>query len=790
MRILIDVQTLYTGEKNRGIGIYTYNWLKTLIQHDDAYRFFLMRRKGDSWQFTFISKHISFDGRLNQDQLWEEANLEGFIKANKIDVVHFTSPLMFDIEVPLLNHINVKKSYLIYDLIPIVMKEEYYNNWPDHIKKLYDSRCELIKKADLLLTISEASKKDLINVLNINPASIEVVYASTNEELYTAQRTGNENKILQQELAISRPFIYSLTGYDPRKNNQGLIKAFSEICVQNSNVDLLISGIKNEQEQEELYQYALKQGIEKNRIMFLGFISSESLLALYKKCEFFVFPSLYEGFGLPVLEAMRVGTPVITTNSSSIVEVAGDAAVLVDPFDYKELAEAMHSMLNNKQMSEDSKKAGLLQSEKFSWEEVTRASLEKFKLFSSISAHTKSREKPALAYFSPLNPQASGISDYSEELLVDLMGYFEIKIFVNGIQPTNKFIVENFEIRDINSDNHELDNIKFRLYHIGNNEIHDWIYTTLKLYPGTVLLHDLNLYGLHIYTTYLRGFKKEFVNELNYNYGARGLEVGSQLIENGTYPESQQFPLYNRVMDFSTGMIVHSNFIKDSLSSNAEFYGIVEVIPQGCVLDDQISYVNKSDLRMKLNINQSKFIIGVFGHVIPNKRLDVIIKSFARLLKTNPETELYIVGHADTEIKQNLSRLSKDLKAEKSIIFVSSPEIEKFKDYIKASDICINLRWPTMGETSATLTRALGYGVPCIVSNVGSYKEYSDDIVWKVDVDNCEEELLLGYMLEMRNNLTLLNEMNELSSVYVKEAHSFRTISEKIYKHFMLNHQI
>ncbi|WP_220038270.1 hypothetical protein, partial [Pseudomonas syringae] len=130
-----------------------------------------------------------------------------------------------------------------------------------------------------------------------------------------------------------------------------------------------------------------------------------------------------------------------------------------------------------------------------------------------------------------------------------------------------------FKVKDINSSDHGLDNIQFRLYHIGNNELHDWIYKTLKLFPGVVLLHDLNLYGLFMYTTYLRGLKKQFVNELNYNYGSKGLEVARQLIDNGTYPDSQQFPLYNKVVDLSTSVIVHSNWIKQALTLNSSYIG-------------------------------------------------------------------------------------------------------------------------------------------------------------------------------------------------------------------------
>ncbi|WP_138755239.1 glycosyltransferase [Paenibacillus sinopodophylli] len=782
MRMLIDVQTLYTDEKNRGIGVYTYNWLKSLIQHDDSIRFFLMRKKNNVWQFTFISKHIHFDSRLDQDQYWEEANIEQFVINNNIDIVHFTSPLMFDIEVPILKINNVKTSYLMYDLIPIVMKKQYYDRWPSQIQKEYDRKLKVLQTADVILTISEASKRDIVMILKVDPNKIKVIYASTDEELYTEARTGNELKILDEELSLKKPFIYSLTGYDPRKNNKGLIQAFSEVIKSDDNVKLVISGIKNQNEKEELYNFASEHGIIEDRITFLGFVSRECLLSLYKECNVFIFPSLYEGFGLPVLEAMRVGAPVISTKSSSIVEVAEEAAILVDPDDHKELAKSITLMLSDVEISSRYSQLGIVQSKKFVWNKITSMSLNLFKEVTAFALSSTSSNKPRLAFFSPLNPQASGISDYSEELVAYLDKFFEIIIFINEIAPSNDYIKNKFEIRDVNSVDNGLDSIQNRFYHIGNNEIHDWIYNALKLYPGVVLLHDLNLYGLFMYTTYLRGLKEQFTHELNYSYGEKGLEAARQLNDKGTYPDSQQFPLFNKVVDLSTRVIVHSEWIRKALKLNASFIGQLEVIPQGCILEDDIAEMDKEVIRRKLNINNSKFILGVFGHVIPNKRVDLIIKSFSRLMKTNPDTELYIVGHAEAEIKQQLAKLSKKLNADKSIKFIESPDITIFKEYIKACDICINLRWPTMGETSATLTRALGYGIPCIVSNVGSYTEYPDDIVWKVDVDNYEEDLLLGYLLELRNNKSLTHEMSQLSRRYMREKHSFENVAEQIHK--------
>lgn len=784
MRLLIDVQTLYTNEKNRGIGIYTYNWLKNIVTKDKASRFFLMRKKNNTWQFTFVSEFLSLDDRINRDQYWEESDINEFILRNKIDIIHFTSPFMFDIEVPDMTQLKVKKTYLVYDLIPIIMKEHYYDTWPDHIRKIYDERCKIVSKADLILTISQASKNDLVQRLSINPGRIEVIYASTNEELYQNSRTGMEPDILEEELGLSSPFIYSLTGYDVRKNNKGLIKAFSNISSAYPELKLVISGIKNDLEQNEFKQYASSINAPVDRIIFLGFVSEECLLALYRECEVFVFPSLYEGFGLPVLEAMRVGAPVITTNCSSLVEVAGEAAILVKPDDDEELVQALHSVLEDSTVKQQLKEKSLKQSQFFNWNNVTLDSMQTLKkLLNNIMEET-TNGKPILAFVSPLAPQVSGIADYSEEMLIYLRDYFEIKIIVNGITPSNAFISENFEVIDVKKQQSRLDSISYRLYHMGNNELHDWIYELLKKYPGTVLLHDLNLFGFFMHTTFVKGFKEQFRNELTYAYGPEGFEAGRQLLENGTYPNSQQFPLFHRVVDLSNGLIVHSKWLKETIETSASFTGDIKVVPHGVAFDPSLESPQVDEMRNHLRMDPKKFTIGVFGNMIPNKRIDVIIRCFASLLKTNPNTDLYIVGHAEQNVKQDLLKLVKHFGISHNVKFIYSPDIIDFKRYIMASNLCINLRWPTMGETSGTLTRALGYGIPCIVSNVGSYQEYPDNCVWKVDCDVYEEELLLAYLLELVNNKGIRSDMSQRALEFIKSC-DFKNTTKEI-SHFIL----
>lgn len=785
MRVLIDVQTLFTNEKKRGIGIYTYHWVENMLKQSTTDRFYLMRKVSDKWMFTFVSKYTEFNERLYEERYWMEENLNFFIEQKEIQIIHFTSPYMLDIEIPVIKNPTVKKSYLVYDLIPLVMDDEYYAKWPQNVQTLYNERSKRLKESDIILTISESSKKDIIDFLKIEPAKIKVIYASTNELLINPKPNIEQKKLLKEELKIDRPFIYSLTGNDPRKNNKGLISAFQKVAQVNKDLILVIGGIKHPQEQEELIKFAEKEGLQNDRLVILGYVSEETLVALYQECEIFVFPSLYEGFGLPVLEAMRCGAAVITSDCSSLPEIVGDSAIIINPLDEQALECEIKKLISDNNLRDELVNKGFKQAKKFNWEKVVIDSLSYYReLIYGDLQKNNSISKPQLAYFSPLNPQSSGISDYSEELLFYLRDYFDITIFVKGYKPNNEFIINTFKVVDVDNHMDEMNYFEKRIYHIGNNELHGWIIDTLEKYPGFVVLHDLNLFGFYVYSTYLKGHKEKFIHELIYNNGEQAVSAIRGLVESQTIPESQQFPLSNRVVDLSNGVIVHSNWVKDSLLLNNNYQGPIEVIPLGTIFES--SNVDSAALISRKNSwnNNNEFKIGVFGNVIPNKRIEVIIKTISRLLETNNEVHLFIIGHAEGNYKKELVNLIDSLKLKKKVTFIDSPDLEDFKRYIKESNLCINLRWPTMGETSATLVRALSYGVPCIVSNAGSYAEYPDDCVWKVDVDEYEEELLLAYLIELINNPTVRNEMSSNAKRFIKETNDFY-ITASSYKRFI-----
>lgn len=379
MKIIIDVQTLYTHERSRGIGTLTYYWLKYLLQMDGIHSYCLMRKKEQKWQFIFISQDDDLDDYLCADG-WENDTVENFIIKNQIAIIHFTSPFMFDIDVPDLQHLRVRKSYWVYDLIPVVLKDQYYDTWPKALQNTYDARSKLVKAADSILAISMSTKRDLISFLNVPAHRVKVIYPSANENLYTYANAdkNDELQLLETTWGISKPFIFSLSGANVRKNNKGMISSFSKLALINRDIKLVIGGIQGKEEVDDLYLFSQEKGISQKQIMILDYVSDNVLIALYKTCDVFIFPSLYEGFGIPVLEAMRFGAPVITSNNSSLVEVVGHAGMLVDPLDEHKMYEFISLVLNSLELSQQMRQQSLLQAHKFSWKNTAQESITAF----------------------------------------------------------------------------------------------------------------------------------------------------------------------------------------------------------------------------------------------------------------------------------------------------------------------------------------------------------------------------------------------------------------------------
>ena len=223
------------------------------------------------------------------------------------------------------------------------------------------------RKADRILTVSEASKRDILRFFDVPPDKVEVIDNAIDER-FLAPPDAERMDLVRQRYQLDHPFVLYVGNIKPHKNLERLIEAFGRARAQcGDDLKLIIIG-------DEISKYPpLRQTVHKQKldkhVRFLGFQPQETLAAFYRLARAFVFPSLYEGFGLPPLEAMACGTPVVTSNVSSLPEVAGGAALLVDPYDTEAIAAGITQAVTDESRREEMIRRGYDRARSFSWKQ-------------------------------------------------------------------------------------------------------------------------------------------------------------------------------------------------------------------------------------------------------------------------------------------------------------------------------------------------------------------------------------------------------------------------------------
>ncbi|HSW98141.1 MAG TPA: glycosyltransferase family 1 protein [Candidatus Saccharimonadales bacterium] len=229
-----------------------------------------------------------------------------------------------------------------------------------------------VKNATKILTISEASKRDIIKFYSVSQDKVAVTYLGI--KAISMTKTVDIDS-LQEKYGISKDYILFVGTLQPRKNIVRLVEAYSKLLKDPKKIPQLLIVGKKGWLYEEILAAPKLYGVEEH-VKFLEFVNDDQLHALYKHALFFILPSLYEGFGLPVLEAMSLGCPVITSNVSSLPEAGGDAAFYIDPMNIDEITHAMEKLLADKKLRDAMTEKGYQQVKKFSWEKTAKKTLE------------------------------------------------------------------------------------------------------------------------------------------------------------------------------------------------------------------------------------------------------------------------------------------------------------------------------------------------------------------------------------------------------------------------------
>lgn len=387
MRIGIDARSILNPEKGDAIGVghYTYQLIRHLLDMDkenEYVLFFDFRvREKDVKKFSRPNVKIKFypfsDYKKYLPGAYNEILGTATLVKENLDVLHSTSPMS---RIPV--SYRGKTVVTIHDLAVYKV--------PDVFPSLATTKTRAVLnlmtgKADKIIAVSESTKKDLREIFKSPEDKIKVIYSGFDKRLF--EESGVTREKVLEKYGIKDRYILFLGTLEPIKNIVRLFEAyklFRSNCKNNKdNIKCdwkLVMAGKNGWLSKDFKQVAKDLGISKD-VIFTGYVIGDDLVPLFKNADFFVMPSLYEGFGTTVLEAFATGTPAIVSNVSSLPEIADGAALFVNPLDVKDIASAMEKFAYDENLKNSYREKGKKQLEKFNWEKCARETLEVYKSF-------------------------------------------------------------------------------------------------------------------------------------------------------------------------------------------------------------------------------------------------------------------------------------------------------------------------------------------------------------------------------------------------------------------------
>jgi glycosyltransferase involved in cell wall biosynthesis len=365
MRIGIDAR-MYSSEFT-GIGRYVYELTQRLLEVDKKNEYVLFMNQPTYDQFEPRSKRVK-KVLVNAPHysLAEQLRFLWKIWLSRVDLMHFThfnAPILY----------RGQSVVTIHDLTLSFYPGKKMNSW--FYRKAYNLVLHnAVKHAKKIIAVSQNTKKDLIEVAKTEPSKIEVVYEGVAGN-FCPRPDKEDIEELLKKYSITKEYMLYTGVWRSHKNLVNMIKAFALLCGDEGfEPQLVITGEENPYYPE--VKRTVKELDLEHKVIFTGLVDEDELTALYQAAKMYVFPSLYEGFGLPPLEAMRCGTPVVASKASCIPEICGEEnAVFFDPYDPEDIANAMRRLWLDETLQADLRERGLAHSRKFSWEKMAEKTL-------------------------------------------------------------------------------------------------------------------------------------------------------------------------------------------------------------------------------------------------------------------------------------------------------------------------------------------------------------------------------------------------------------------------------
>lgn len=623
---------------------------------------------------------------------------------------------------------------ILYDLIPFRFAEIYLQD--RLIRERYLARLEVLHSVDHLLAISQSSAHDAVELLGIPVERITVIGAGTDPRFDVPDRSSD---VVADDLVRVLPglrpgYVLFPSGIEPRKNNERLLTAYGALpSALRRQHQLVLMCTTTPTERTWLERRAAELGVGQE-LLITGFVSDQVLVGLYQAAALVVFPSLYEGFGLPVLEARRCGAPVICSDTSSLREVLPDPTARFDPRDVRSITAALRRSLAD---PVERRRLQSLPVPPFSWERAAERTLAALRPGVAERRAARPRRR-RLAVVTPLPPAQSGVAAYAGRLLPHVAAEVDLTIFTDlphrgASEVVGAEVRSTTELEAVERAGGAFDEV---VYFLGNSHFHISALQLLRRRPGVVLLHDVRLTGLYSAT---------------FRHPSQALPdrtVGHTLAR--LYPERYRrdvedldtiehdvasrfgILLVKEVAELATELLVHSSFA-------------ASLVQLDCGRRPEVAYPHPLPAILaqddRRDLADAPMIIGSFGIVSPIKRPSLLIGALRHVRTQLPEAELRFVGAVDANTERELLRAAIELDLLEVVSITGHVDDERFAVELSQAAVAVQLRAQSNGESSGAVAEAMAAGVPTIVSDLGAMSELPDESVLKVSIEIDERAL-------------------------------------------------
>ncbi len=637
-----------------------------------------------------------------------------------------------------------------YDAIPLIRQEQYLEGaWrANGLTMPYWRRVQEARMCDGLLAISESSRREAIDYIAMPPADVFNIGAGVGPAFHRIALSEDERNALFLRYGVRDGFILFLGAGDIRKNEAGLLQAYGQLPESlRARHQLVIVGGMVGRELGEMSRY----GVNRDDVVTVAHVDECDMPALYSACTLFVLPSLHEGFGLPAVEAMACGAPVIASNTTSLPEVVGRPDALFDPEDTADMTARIEAVLVNPDFRRSLAEHGPTQAARFTWAAVADRAWTAIEAIhdrqprNSMSLRGSRRVlagRKRLAFVAPLPPDESGIADYSRDLLPALGRYYDITLVSPRGNTSDPWLAANFPVITpealLESDT-PFDRI---LYQIGNSHFHLFqLRGLLPALPGVVVLHDSYLSGVLAFDARQPGGAASFSTILHESHGYAAV---ASMLADGEEEAVRRFPCSLGVIEQAVGVIQHSRHARAIL---AEHFGRpvlrdVKLVPH---LRRPFRPMSRQAARARLGIPDDVFLVCSFGMVAPTKLPERLLTAWEQTGFDGPKARLVFVGDTVGLVERVFrKRVSRMGRAYGEVVQGRVSE-QVYGTWLAAADVAVQLRAGSRGESSGALADCLAAGVPTIVNWHGAITDLPEDVVYVIPDRFSDAELVAAF---------------------------------------------